>query len=97
MENNGTTPLNTHDSWESVVNANASQRSIARERVAANRRERKRRKLLASVWVFAVPALAFLIFGITGYIAGWLSVIGSITCLLAACFQLGRCLEAMGK
>lgn len=97
MENIVTNPLNTTDGWENIVNANAANRSVARERVAARKLERKIKKLLMSVCVMSCTAFVFVILGATGAMAGWLATFASILCLMAGCLQLGCYLEAKKK
>lgn len=97
MNNNETRPLNTNDGWESIVNSNAVQRSFARERVAAQKMERKRRKLLLTVYVLAAAGLAAVILGSVGSMAAWLTAIASSIFLYVACIQFGRYLEVKKK
>lgn len=90
-------PLDTESGWETIVNANAANRSVARERVAARKLERKIKKLQLSVSVMAGTAFAFVILGATGAVAGWLATFASIVCLMAGCLQLGCYFEAKRK
>ena len=94
MTINLTNPLNTDDGWENIVNANATQRSVARERVAARKLERRIRKLQMSVCVLGASAIAFVVLGAAGAVAGWLATIAAVLCLAAGCFQFGRYVEA---
>lgn len=97
MYNTLTRPLNTTDGWENIVNANAAQRSTARERVAARKMERRIRKLLTSVCVTAGLGIAFVILGVTGAMVSWLAAAVAVLCLMAGCLQLGCYLEAKKK
>ena len=86
--------LNTDDGWEQIVSENAKQRSSARERVAARKRERKLRKLWLSVCVLATIGITYVILGITGAIAGWLAMAVAIVVDMLGCFLFGRYVEA---
>ena len=97
MINTETRPLDTNGGWEAIVNANAANRSVARERVAARKLERKIKKLLMSVCVMSCTAFVFVILGATGAMAGWLATFAAIVCLMAGCLQLGCYLEAKKK
>lgn len=90
-------PLNTTDGWESIVNANAAQRSVARERVAARKLELRIKKLQVYVCALAVAGLAFVILGITGAVVSWLASIAASLSLYGACFLFGRLLEVRKK
>ena len=67
MENtSGMKPLNTVDGWENIVNPHAAKNGTARERVAARRKERRTKKLLALACVLAMAAIVTVILGIAG-------------------------------
>lgn len=97
MSNFENKPLNTADGWENIVNTNAAQQSVARERVAARKLERKIRKLQMSVCVLSAAALAIVILGAAGAVAGWLATLAGILFLAVGCLQFGRYLEARRK
>lgn len=87
-------PLNTTDGWENIVNGNAVMRSVARERVAARKRERRLMKLRTVSCVMAVIGIAFVILGATGTVSDWFVSVVSISATMAGCFLLGRYVEA---
>ena len=97
MNNTETRPLDTNGGWEQIVNDNAAQRGTARARMAALKLERRIRKLQISAFVLGASALAFVILGAAGAIAGWLTSLAAIVCLAAGCFQFGRYVEARNK
>ena len=82
--------LNTTDEWENIVNTNAMQRAFVREA------EQKRwsRQLLLSACMMAVSCIAILVLGMTGAVAGWLTTVMAIGCMVASSFLLGRYMEA---
>ena len=85
--------LNTNDGWENIVNSNAVMRSVARERVAARKRERKIKKLWLATCGLATISLTFVILGVTGAVAGWLATVLAVGSLAAAGIQFGRYVE----
>lgn len=86
--------LNTNDGWESIVNSNYLQRSLARERVAACKRERRIKKLWLATCGLATISLTFVILGAVGAAAPWLATLIACGCLASACIIFGRYLEA---
>lgn len=94
MNTNDMRPLDTVGGWENIVNANAANRSVARERVAARKLERRIRKLQMSVCVLGASSIAFVVLGAAGAVAGWLATIAAVLCLAAGCFQFGCYVEA---
>lgn len=85
--------LNTNDGWENIVNGNAVKRSIARERVAARKRERKIKKLWITTCALATISLTFVILGAAGAVAGWLATIIAVGFLVSASILFGRYVE----
>ena len=97
MSNFENKPLNTTDGWEEIVNANAAQRSVARERVAARKRARRIRKMGLTASVMAVASIVSVILGVTGAVVGWLAMIAAVALLAASSVLTGRYLEAKKK
>lgn len=88
-----TRKLNTTDGWEDIVNGNAVNRSLARERVAARKRERKIKKLWIATCALGVASTTFVILGATGAMSCWLASAASIVSLVYASLMLGRYVE----
>lgn len=87
-------PINTTDGWEEIVNRNCLQRSFARERVAARKRERKIKKLKLATCVLASISIVSVILGSVGFVADWLATFIAIGNLVSASILFGRYVEA---
>lgn len=85
--------LNTTNEWESIVNANYERRAC--ERLVADKvvRERKLRKLWLTTCGITTTGITFLILGIAGAVAGWLTALISVTSVTAGSFVFGRYVE----
>lgn len=81
--------LNTTDGWEDIVNDNAVQRALAREQA----RKFRVRQLLLAACMMAVACIVTVVLGIAGAVAGWLTTVVAIGCLVASSFLLGRYVE----
>ena len=86
--------LNANDGWEHIVNGNAQQRSYARERVAARKKQRRLRKLWLSACGIASLGITFVILGVTGAVNDWLATAICVTSIAAGSFVFGRYVEA---
>ena len=86
--------LNTNDGWENIVNGNAQQRSYARERVAARKKQRRLRKLWLSACGIASLGMTFVILGVTGAVSDWLATAICVTSIAVGSFVFGRYVEA---
>ena len=93
MNNDQMRPLNTTDGWEAIVNGNYQHKSLARERVAAKKRERKIKKMWLTTCGLAAISLTFVILGAVGAAAGWLATVISIGCLVGSSILFGRYVE----
>jgi uncharacterized membrane protein (DUF4010 family) len=86
--------LNTTDGWEEIVNTNAMNKALAREREDARKREHQLNKMLLKTFVLAVISLAFAILGITGAMISGLAIPAALVGLVITSILLGRYLEA---
>ena len=93
MNNEQMRTLNTTDGWEAIVNGNYQQRSFAREQVAAKKRERKIKKMWLTTCGLATLSLTFVILGAVGAVAGWLTTMIAVGCLVGSSILFGRYVE----
>ena len=85
--------LNTTDEWENIVNNNHMQRSLARERMAAKKRERKLKELWLTACGLATISITAVILGATGAVVGLLATFIAIGSLVYASILFGRYME----
>ena len=83
----------TTDDCERIFNANYKRRSAERDLVDKVLREYRLTKLWLTACGIAITGIVFLLLGIAGAVAGWLTALISVVAVTAASFVFGRYME----
>lgn len=86
--------LNTTDGWEDIVNTNAKQKALVRDREDMRNRERMLDKMLLKTFAFAMASLALAILGFIEAMNPGLAIPTALVGLVITCVLFGRYLEA---
>ena len=86
--------INTTDEWENIINENAAQKAQEWKIFYKIERERRLKKLWLTACGIATIGITFLILGITGAVADWLTALISVASVTTGSFVFGRYVEA---
>lgn len=87
----------TTDDCERIVNANYERRSAERDLVYKVLREYRLKKLWLTACGIALTGIVFLLLGIAGAVAGWLTALISVTSVTASSFVFGQYVEVKNR